>query len=278
MADDNERPSPENDHLEADENQDARARASPNVGIVYETIRGEGEHELGRGARALFWSGLAAGLSMGFSLVTEAALQMHLPEADWTPIVAKLGYSVGFLIVILGRQQLFTENTLTPILQLLERRNLATLGQVAKLWLIVLAANLVGAFIFALLVGHTSAFKPGMQEAMNTIAHEAMAGDFVSILMKGVFAGWLIALIIWLMPFAETARVAVIIIITYVVGLAGFAHVIVGSIEGLYLVVTLQMPLLQFFGGFFLPALIGNVLGGVSMVAVVNYAQVDQES
>src|SRR3954471_20221890 len=102
--------------------QEAQERSSPSGKVVYHAVLKEGEDELERPSSALFWSGLAAGLSMGFSLVAEAALHSRLPEAPWRPLVAKFGYSIGFLLVILGRQQLFTENTLTPILPLLKRK------------------------------------------------------------------------------------------------------------------------------------------------------------
>src|SRR3954453_15635744 len=101
------------DQSEAAE-EEAHERASPGGEVVYKAIMREGEDELDRPSSALFWSGLAAGLSMGFSLIAEGLLRAHLPDAPWRPTVAKFGYSLGFLIVVLGRQQLFTENTLTP--------------------------------------------------------------------------------------------------------------------------------------------------------------------
>ena len=118
--------------------QDRVAIGAP---VVYETIRREGEDELQRSAAALAWSGLAAGLSMGTSFIAEALLAAHLPRAPWAPLVARLGYSLGFLTVILGRQQLFTENTLTVILPLMVRKDVATLARVVRLWAVVLTAN-----------------------------------------------------------------------------------------------------------------------------------------
>src|SRR4051794_352005 len=97
--------------------QEAEERSSPSAHVVYEAIRKEGRHELERKSSSLAWSGLAAGMSMGFSFLSQALLRHHLPaETAWTPLVTNLGYATGFLIVILGRQQLFTENTLTVIL------------------------------------------------------------------------------------------------------------------------------------------------------------------
>src|SRR3954470_18860042 len=104
------------------EEKEAEQKSAPSAHVIYEAIRIEGRHELERQSSSLAWSGLAAGLSMGFSFVTQALLEHHLPDTPWRPLIASFGYSLGFLIVILGRQQLFTENTLTVILPLLHKQ------------------------------------------------------------------------------------------------------------------------------------------------------------
>ena len=142
------------------EEKQVQERVAIGAHVVHETIRREGEEELKRSWSALAWSGLAAGLSMGFSLVAEGLLAAYLPQSGWTPLVSKLGYSVGFLIVVLGRQQLYTETTLTVILPLLSRRNVATALSVLRLWAIVLMANLAGTYLFALCVGRIPIFSP----------------------------------------------------------------------------------------------------------------------
>src|SRR3954453_157077 len=138
--------------LTKEQQQEAEDRTSVSAFVVHETVRYDGEEELKRPASALAWSGLAAGMSMGFSFVAQALLQSRLPETSWRPLIVRTGYSLGFLIVIIGRQQLFTENTLTAIIPLLARRNLETFAKVLKLWAIVLAANLTGAHLFAWVV------------------------------------------------------------------------------------------------------------------------------
>src|SRR4051812_18191403 len=143
-----------------EEAEDARQRRSPSGRVVYDAVMQEADEELERSSSALFWSALAAGLSMGVSMVAEGVLRHHLPEAPWRPLVAKLGYSAGFLIVILGRQQLFTENTLTPILPLMRRKDASTLAHVGRLWAVVLAGNLLGALLVSLVATRTSAFDP----------------------------------------------------------------------------------------------------------------------
>jgi len=254
--------------------EEAEERSSPSGKIVYKAILKEAEDELERPSAALFWSGLAAGLSMGFSLVAEGLIRAHLPDRPWRPLVVKLGYSIGFLIVILGRQQLFTENTLTPVLPLLRRKDLSTLGNMLRLWGVVLTANLLGALIFAWVATRTSAFEPDVRAACTAIGHEAMRHGFGTVLLKGVFAGWLIALIVWLLPFAEAARIWVIIIITYVVGLAQLSHIVAGSIEVFGLAWQGEQGWGTVIGRYVIPTLIGNTLGGVTLVAALNHAQV----
>ncbi|HVB36053.1 MAG TPA: formate/nitrite transporter family protein [Candidatus Acidoferrales bacterium] len=93
---------------------------------------------------------------MGFSFITEAVLIAHLPDRPWRVLISRLGYSVGFLIVVLGRQQLFTENTLTALLPLLVRKKFGMLVKVARLWSVVLLANIFGTYLFAWGIAHTA--------------------------------------------------------------------------------------------------------------------------
>src|SRR5205809_1777225 len=254
--------------------EQAEERTAPKGAVVYAAIRSEGEDELDRSTPALAWSGLAAGLSMGFSFVGQALLQTHLPDSDWRPLLVNLGYPLGFLIVILGRQQLFTENTLTVILPLLLRRDKDTFRNVARLWTTVILANLVGAFLFAFVLARTNAFDDGVNTAFLRLAEGSFSTGFATTLLRGVFAGWLIAMMVWLLPFAESARVWVIIIVTYFVGLGGFSHVIAGSVDVMYLAFGKHISWVDCFGGYVIPAFIGNVIGGVSLVAAINHAQV----
>ncbi len=211
---------------------------------------------------------------MGFSFLTQALLRHHLPEAAWAPLITKLGYAVGFLIVILGRQQLFTENTLTVILPLLVHKTRHDFFKVARLWTIVLLANLAGAFLFAWTAAKTGAFEPQLRTTLEAIASESTAQPFAINLLRGVFAGWLIALMVWLLPAAETARVWVIIIVTYLVGLGHFPHIIAGAIEVFYAGLAGVRTWPELLAGYGLPTLIGNTIGGVTLVALLAHAQI----
>jgi formate/nitrite transporter FocA (FNT family) len=256
------------------EKKQVEERLAIGANVVYETVRREGEDELNRAVSALAWSAFAAGLSMGFSFIAEGLLMAHLPDQPWRALIAGLGYPVGFLIVILGRQQLFTENTLTVVLPLLLRKNLSTLWRMLRLWAVVLTANLVGTFLFALCVARIDLFDIRTQQSLTEIGNAHLGAGFGITLMRSIFAGWLIALMVWLLPAADSARVSVIIIITYLVGIGGFNHIIAGSTTMFFLVARHSISPGTYLVRFFLPTLLGNVAGGLSLVTALNHAQV----
>ncbi len=271
---DNNNNDPGSLELTEEEKREAKERTSVSAPIVHEAIRRDGEEELNRAASALGWSGLAAGLSMGFSFVAEALIHQHLPDAPWRPLLVNLGYPFGFLLIIVGRQQLFTENTLTAIIPLLSKRNLTTLIAVVRLWAIVLASNLVGAHIFAWVVVHTTIFHPEIQPSFLALAQEAANVSFGTAILRGVFAGWLIAMVVWMLAAVDTGRITIIVVLTYLVGLAGLTHIVAGSVDVLYLVMLGTKSWFAYLGGYMLPTLIGNSLGGVALVSALNHAQV----
>lgn len=254
--------------------QEAQALKSPSAKVVHDSIYKEAVSELSRSSANLFWSGLAAGLSMGFSLIAEGLLRAYLPDAHWQHLVSNFGYSLGFLIVILGKQQLFTENTLTPILPLLHKKSLSTLLNVLRLWAVVLLANLLGTAVIAFVSVRSTLFDPAVQQAFAEIGQQAIAPEAWSTFLRAVFAGWLIALMVWLIPYAETARVWVIIIITYIVGVGHFSHIIAGSVETFGLIFMDKASWEHVLIRYTLPTLAGNILGGVIIVAALNHAQI----
>jgi formate-nitrite transporter family protein len=255
------------------EKEEAQDRTSVSATVVHETVRYDGEEELHRPISALAWSGLAAGMSMGFSLVAMALFRAYLPDRPWRPLLVRLGYPMGFLIVIIARQQLFTENTLTAIIPLLARRDLKTFARVIRLWTVVLIANLTGAHLFAWVVAVTPMFLPEVRSAMLALAKEAAAVSFGEAVLRGIFAGWLIAMVVWMLAAIDTGRIAVIVFMTYIVGLASLTHIIAGSVEVLFLVMVGVKSWGAIALGYMLPTLIGNIIGGVSLTAAINHAQ-----
>jgi formate/nitrite transporter FocA (FNT family) len=156
----------------------------------------------------------------------------------------------------------------------LARRTWRSLGRMIRLWTIVLAANLAGAHLLAWVLGNTSVFAPETQKAFAQIAREAYAVTPGEAILRGVFAGWLIALLVWMRAALDTGHIPLIVLMTYMVALGNFTHIIAGSVEVLFLVMTGALPWTGWLLHYMLPVLLGNTLGGVALVAGVNHAQV----
>lgn len=263
--------------LTRSEHEVIKERRRLRAAVIYEIIRLEGEAELSRRFHALWWSGVAAGLSIGFSFLSEAWLAATLPDAEWKPIVENLGYTVGFLIVILGRQQLFTENTLTAVLPVIARRQWGWVATLMRLWGTVLAANLVGCLLFALFFAKTSAVSAEVDASLIKVAEHLMDNDMTQMFIKGIVAGWLIAALVWILPSVEGSEFPIIVVITFLIAHGDLTHVIAGSAEAFYLVFKDLLTWRGAMVDFFLPTLLGNVVGGTVLFSVLSYVQVREE-
>jgi formate-nitrite transporter family protein len=263
--------------LTKDETRSVEKRRRLRAAVVYEIIRVEGEGELARTFGALWWSALAAGLSIGFSPLAMAMFRSYLPATPASAIIENLGYSVGFLIVILSRQQLFTENTLTAVLPVIAQRKWEWVWVLLRLWAIVLAANLVGCLLFAAFLAYSSALAPQLADALVALGAKLMTNTPSEMFIKAIVSGWLIAALVWMLPSSEGTEIFVITLITYLIALGGFTHVVAGSAETLYLWLSGHESFARILLVFFLPTLAGNVFGGTLMFAVVSYAQVREE-
>jgi formate/nitrite transporter FocA (FNT family) len=262
----------DNEFLDEHEREQAEEHKSIPALVIHEVLREEGESELARPVGSLAWSGLAAGMSMGFSFLALALMKSALPAAPWAPLIDSIGYTVGFLVVILGRQALFTESTLTAVLPVLVRRDARTLRATLRFWSVVLSCNLLGTYIFAALVSIPGVFKPDVQASLLSIAAAAVDGEFWPTLVKALLAGWIIALMVWLLPSARTAKMFIVMLLTYIVGIGHFSHIIAGSVDSAYAVFAGHATVARYCIGFLIPTLIGNTLGGVAMVALLNHA------
>jgi formate/nitrite transporter FocA (FNT family) len=264
-------------HLDEKEQRQAAERAAPGPLVIHEIVRAEGEEELERHFSGLAWSGLAAGLSIGFSFVAQAYLQAGLPDEKWRRLVAGFGYSLGFLIVVLGRQQLFTETTLTALIPTLTKRTRTALMATLRVWGIVLAANLVGTFIFAAFASWPGVFDAEASASMVTISTKLLSLPFGECMARAAAAGWLIGLMVWLLPASGSARPLIIILLTYVVSMCEFPHIIAGSVEASYAVFTGHTAVGDYFVKFLAPTLVGNVFGGTALAALLNHAPIAHE-
>ena len=257
--------------------EDIEERSSPRTPVIYEIVRRLGEEEMARPVASLWWSGVAAGLSISFSLVVEAILQSHLPDAPWRPLVVSLGYCIGFIIVVLARQQLFTEITITAVLPLFAKFTSENVRKLTRLWSIVLIANFAGTMGAALFFTYMPALTPDLHNAMLDVSRGLLGHGWFEMLVMAIPAGFLIAVMVWLIPSADTAQFHVITMITYVIAAGGFMHVIAGSVEAFFLALNGAAGWGFVVGGFLIPVLIGNIIGGTALFGLIAYGQVMHE-
>lgn len=257
--------------------EDVEDRSSPRTPVIYEVVRRLGDEEMVRPITSLWWSGVAAGLSISFSLLAQAIIQTHLPAMPWRPLVTDFGYSLGFVMVVMSRQQLFTENTVTAVLPVMADINLTNLAKLTRMWAVVLLANFCGTLFAALFCTFTPVLSPDLYQGMLDISRHIVGSGFGEMFFRGVAAGFLIAAMVWLIPGAEGAQFFVIVLMTWLIAAGGFMHVIAGSVEGFLLVLSGQLAWQSMLNDFVLPVLAGNIVGGTALFALVAYAQVMNE-
>lgn len=239
---------------------------------IYNLVVADGRSELSRPATALAFSGFAAGLFMGLSGLGVAGAMAAL-DGDGATFVATLFYPLGFLVVVIGRAQLFTENTLYPVVLVLEDRRHVLLT--LRLWAVVFTGNVAGALVFAVLATFTGALQPGAVSALRQLGVSATEPALGHVFASAIFGGWLVALMAWLVAGTQRTigQVAVIWLTTLPVGLLHLAHCIASS--GYILVATFSGDVsatsyLSWLG----TATAGNILGGIGIVTLLNYGQV----
>lgn len=246
--------------------------------MLHEIIRTQGNQELERSVAALWWSALAAGLTMGLSLMAMGLLNSRLPDHEGFKVIASLGYCAGFLAVILARQQLFTENTLTAVLPIMSKPTLGNFGRLFRLWGVVLVGNLCGTLLVAYVMLHLPIFDQRTDQAFLEIGRKVMENDTGQMFAKGIISGWMIATMVWMIPSMESAKMWIIVLITYLMALGDFTHIVVGSAEVSYLVFAGQLSWEDFWMVFAAPTLAGNIIGGSFIFALISHAQVRSET
>jgi formate-nitrite transporter family protein len=249
----------------------------PHALDIYERICEDTEEELSRPQGSLFFSALFAGFAIGLSALAVALATVTLtPEVKSTAFIAALLYPIGYLAVIVGRSQFFTENTLYPVM--LTMRKKEYLSRTTRLWAIVFPMNLVGAFIFALLAVTTGALDSSVQSELASNGVKYTDGSFIDTFWSAVIVGFLLATVAWLVEGCDTVtgRVAVIWALTFFVSLASLDHCVATTVTAFSAMLDGALNVGDVLG-WLLPAFLGNVFGGVVIVAAINYGQVREE-
>lgn len=241
---------------------------------IHEHIRQDGEKEMERDAMALLWSAIAAGLSMGASLLAKGIFHVQLEGVPGGFLLENLGYTFGFIIVIMARQQLFTENTVTAVLPVMQNPTLGNFGLQMRLWSVVLLGNIIGTGVAAWAFEHMPIFDEETRDAFVKIGMDVMKNTPTEMFSNAIISGWLIATMVWMFPAAGAAKIVVIILMTWLIALGDTTHIVVGSVEILYLVFNGTLHWSDFFWPFALPTLAGNICGGTFIFALMSHAQI----
>lgn len=261
-------------HANEAEEQSVEDATALSPKLIYEVIRREGEEELSRTKRSLFWSGIAAGILISLSVLGEAVFRTYLPDNPQRYLIENLGYSLGFLAVIMGRMQLFTENTITTVLPIMRSRSWRDFMCMMRLWGIVLGANVIGAFAAAALFTLTPALAADLQPAIFSLSEHATSMGASDSFWRAIPAGIIVALIVWMLPQAGGSGFFLILTFTWLIAAGDFTHIVAGSVEMAVLMLDGSLSLNNALLGFFLPVLSGNIIGGTIIFTLVAWGQV----
>jgi formate/nitrite transporter FocA (FNT family) len=244
----------------------------PSAHEIYQQVAKNAKEELKRSSMSLAISGFTGGIFMGLSALGVGIILAKLGDSSRAFVISRMFYPLGFIVVILGRSQLFTENTLYPVALVLTEPK--QIWNTLRLWATVLPSNMLGALAFASLAGLTHSMPADVVQAIAGLGLTAVHQPASTIFWSGVVAGWVIATAAWLVSGSHSITGSVMIIwaLTFVVGLGNFAHCIATSGEILTAVLTHQLRWAaypQWLG----PAVAGNICGGVVMVTLLEYGQ-----
>ncbi|SMO44179.1 formate/nitrite transporter family protein [Paracoccus laeviglucosivorans] len=253
---------------------DLDERMPSKAATVHELLRREGERELSREVFALFWSALAGGITMSLSLVARGIISANLPEIELGHLIEAAGYTFGFIFAIAAGQQLFTENTVTPVVPVLREPSRAHIWQLLRLWGTVLVGNIIGCAIAAAVFVWMPIFTPEVDEKLLEISLHLMEKTPTAMFTGGIVSGWLIAIMVWAIYGLEASKLTLIFLATYLIAIGDFPHVVVGAIEVVYLLLLGQTTPGAAIGTFLIPVTLGNIVGGTAIFALVAHLEV----
>jgi formate/nitrite transporter FocA (FNT family) len=261
-------------------NAPLNAPVGPEVGTrlsaqeIHDNVLQAAQEEMGRPAWDLLWSAVTAGLTIGWSFVG-GAFAATLVAPEYRQAISAAVYPLGFILVIIGRSQLFTENTLEPVIPVLANPSRETLAKMLRLWAIVLFGNMAGSAAFGSLFANTAVVSPAVRASMLDLGQMLIGGTFGGNFYHAIFAGWLIALTAWLVAATTQtgAQIFLIWLTTAPIAALNFRHSIAGSVE-VFFVAASGHATWAAAGMFIVAAVLGNVAGGVTFVAMLNHGQV----
>ncbi|HKK38356.1 MAG TPA: formate/nitrite transporter family protein [Cryomorphaceae bacterium] len=232
--------------------------------------------EYRRSQPALFLSAFTAGLEIGFTIVLMGLFYTTFVEKldeHTLHLVISLGYPLGFIFVVIGKSQLFTEQTSLAVIPFL--KGVVSFGELMKLWVVVLIGNLIGGSLFALFITWIGPEREIIsEEAFVSFAEALTKTSWFIILGSAILAGWMMGLLSWLITTAQEtiSRIFIIVLVTFVIGYGKLHHCIVGTVELVAGLVHAPDPDLGIYGLTLLFSILGNIVGGAFFVAGLKYS------
>jgi formate/nitrite transporter FocA (FNT family) len=259
------------------ERRDIDEHSSPSAKVVHTVVVEQGEEELARPLGSLFWSGIVAGIAMISSIWLSGALYAHLPAMPWRPLIVSLGYPLGFIIVVVGRLQLFTEQTMVAVLPFAKAPSWMNFRRVMRLWTTVFVGNVIGTAAVTALAVFAKVQPPEVLHGMVAVSANLPGKSPLEMLLLGIPAGFLIASVAWIRAATTDSGFPLIATITYAIAACGFTHVIAGAAEAWLLLWTGAVDIGWVGAGFLLPVMVGNIIGGTGLFAALAHAQAREE-
>ncbi|MDZ7737856.1 MAG: formate/nitrite transporter family protein [Bacteroidales bacterium] len=235
-------------------------------------------HEHRRSKRNLFMSAISAGLEIGFTVFLMAAVYTKfngIVNPSVLDVLLAFAYPLGFIFVVLGRSELFTEHTTLAVIPVLNRN--ATIKSLLVLWIVIYAGNLLGGYFFSFIMSvipeRLHAIERG---SFYSLAIKLIDHPWYIIAGSGILAGWLMGLLSWLATSAQEtiSRIVIIVLITTVIGIGSLHHCIVGSIEVFTAMLTSSKVGVMDYLHVLTWSTLGNIIGGVVFVAFAKYSHI----
>ena len=237
---------------------------------IFQRIIAAADEEITSGSRELFFSALAAGFAITITFMLYVSLTA---TTGGDPVISAMLYPLGFIYIIIGGYQLYTENTLPPVALTLER--LASIPALLRNWGVVLAGNFLGGALGAAALAFGSVISPEAGVVATQLGQKGVETAWWSLFSKAAFAGLIVAGVVWVEYAARDtiSRMVVVYIAFLAIPLGGLYHSVVSFTEMTYLVLVGNLSVAVGLWEFVIPVLLGNTIGGVVLVTVVNYFQ-----
>lgn len=240
-----------------------------NAKDILERVLYDADEEISRGNRELIFSAIAAGIAITITLLLYSTVSSSVDSY----VLGSILYPLGFIYIILGNYQLYTENTLPPVALTIER--ISSIPSLLKMWFLILFGNILGGLIGSITLFYGNVLSEEAGNYVIKIAQSSVELGFTSLFFKGVFAGIIVAGVVWI-DFSvkdSISRIILVYVAFLSIPLGNLYHVVVSTTEMFYLIMATDVSILSTIISFPLPVLIGNTVGGVIFVTLINYFQ-----